>query len=234
MKKNIKYIAGLFGLAIGLASCEYDNYDEPKLRFDGNLVYQGEPIGVSYNDVYFELHEEGWQEFGTINVAIDQDGSFSSLLFAGDYKLIIPSNQGPFMNITNSETNSDTIPLNLRGSNNMDIEVMPYYMLRNVSMEGNSNTVSANFGLEQIITDENARDINEVILYLSKTAFVDGRTSISSARTGGADIADMSNIELTASVPDMTPSQDYVFARLGVRINGVEDMLFSQIERIDF
>jgi len=234
MKNSIKYIAGLFCLTLGLTSCEYDNYDEPKLLFEGNLVYQGEPIGVSYNDVYFELWEEGWQTFGNIGVAVDQDGSFSSLLFKGDYKLIIPASQGPFMNITNTETNSDTIPLNLRGSRNMNIEVLPYYMLRNVNISGNSSSVSADFGLEQIVTDSNAKSINEVVLYLSKSTFVDGRTSISSARIGGGDISDMSNIQLSSNVPDMTPSQNYVFARVGVRINGVEDMLFSPIERIDF
>ncbi|WP_186755463.1 DUF3823 domain-containing protein [Echinicola salinicaeni] len=234
MKNSIKYIAGLFCMTLGLTSCEYDNYDEPKLLFEGNLVYQGEPIGVSYNDVYFELWEEGWQTFGNIGVSVDQDGSFSSLLFSGDYKLIIPASQGPFMSMTNTETNSDTIPLNLRGSLDMDIEVMPYYMLRNVSISGNSNTVNADFSLEQIITDENAKGINEVVLYLSKTTFVDSRTSISSSRIGGADIADLNNIQLSTSVPDMTPTQDYVFARVGVRIDGVEDMLFSDIQRIDF
>ncbi|WP_215224177.1 DUF3823 domain-containing protein [Echinicola shivajiensis] len=234
MKNSIKYIAGLFCLTMGLTSCEYDNYDEPKLLFEGNLVYQGEPIGVSYNDVYFELWEEGWQTFGNIGVSVDQDGSFSSLLFSGDYKLIIPASQGPFMNITNAETNSDTIPLNLRGSLDMDIEVLPYYMLRDVNISGNSSSVSADFSLEQIITDENAKGINEVVLYLSKTTFVDGRTSISSASLGGGDIADLSNIQLNTSVPDMTPTQNYVFARVGVRIDGVEDMLFSNIQRIDF
>lgn len=234
MKNRIKYIAGLFCLTLGLASCEYDNYEEPKLLFEGNLVYQGEPIGVSYNDVYFELWEEGWQTFGNIGVAVDQDGSFSSVLFSGDYKLIIPANQGPFMNIPNAETNSDTIPLNLKGSLDMDIEVLPYYMLRDVSISGNSSTVNADFSLEQIITDENAKGINEVVLYLSKSTFVDGRTSISSTRIGGGDIDDLSNIQLSTEVPNMTPTQGYVFARIGVRIDGVEDMLFSPVQRIDF
>ncbi|GAB3659600.1 DUF3823 domain-containing protein [Echinicola sediminis] len=234
MKNSIKYITGLVCLTLGLTSCEYDNYEEPKLLFEGNLVYQGEPIGVSYNDVYFELWEEGWQTFGNIGVAVDQDGSFSSLLFSGDYKLIIPANQGPFMNIPNAETNSDTIPLNLGSSLDMDIEVLPYFMLRNVDIAGNSSTVNANFALEQIITDANAKSINEVVLYLSKSTFVDGRTSISSSRIGGGDIANMSNIQLSTNVPTMTPSQNYVFARVGVRINGVEDMLFSPIQRIDF
>ncbi|GGZ13946.1 hypothetical protein GCM10007049_02230 [Echinicola pacifica] len=234
MKNNIKYLLGISLLAIGISSCAYDNYDEPKLLFEGNLVYNGYPIGVSYNDVYFQLYEEGWQTFGNISVAIDQAGSFSSLLFSGDYKLIIPADQGPFMNIPNPETSSDTIPLNLRTGLTMDIEVLPYYMIRNVTITGNSTSVLASFGIEQVITNSDARPINEAVLYLSKTAFVDGRTSISAARVSGSDITDLSSINLTTSVPTISPTQGYVYARVGLKIEGVEDMIFSAIERVDF
>lgn len=234
MKNNIKYLLGISLLAIGISSCAYDNYDEPKLLFEGNLVYNGDPIGVSYNDVYFQLYEEGWQTFGNISVAIDQAGSFSSLLFSGDYKLIIPADQGPFMNIPNPETSSDTIPLNLRTGLTMDIEVLPYYMIRNVTITGNSTSVLASFGIEQVITNSDARPINEAVLYLSKTAFVDGRTSISAARVSGSDITDLSSINLTTSVPTISPTQGYVYARVGLKIEGVEDMIFSAIERVDF
>ena len=33
------------------SSCEYDNYEEPKSRLYGKIVYQGEPINVGFNDV---------------------------------------------------------------------------------------------------------------------------------------------------------------------------------------
>ena len=50
MDKLLKMATGL-SLVILLGSCEYDNYDEPDLTLDGHIVYQGDPIGVSYNDV---------------------------------------------------------------------------------------------------------------------------------------------------------------------------------------
>lgn len=230
---NFKNILGMMGIAASLASCSFDNYDEPSIQLDGRIVYQGEPIGVSYNDVYIELWESGWQRLGNIGVAVDQDGSYSSLLFKGDYKMIIPNNQGPFQKITNDQSGNDTIPVNLTGSRTMDIEVMPYYMIRNVSINGGNDQVSASFDLDQIITEDGARAIQEVSLYVSKTAFVDNRTSIATVNRGGGDLESMSGISLEVNVPERVPTQDYAYARIGVRIEGVEDMIFSEIVKVN-
>lgn len=233
MKLNFKNILGMMGIAASVMSCDYDNYDEPQLRLDGRIVYQGEPIGVSYNDVYIELWEQGWQRLGNIGVAVDQDGSYSSQLFKGEYKMIIPNNQGPFQKITNSQSGNDTIPVSLTGSQTLDIEVMPYYMIRNAAITGSSNQVSASFDLDQIITGTGARDIQEVSLYVSKTSFVDVRTSIATANRAGGDLESMGGISLEVDVPARVPTQDYAYARVGVRIVGVEDMIFSEIVKID-
>ncbi len=233
MKLNFKNILGMMGIAASLASCSYDNYDEPSFQLDGRIVYQGEPIGVSYNDVYIELWESGWQRLGNIGVAVDQDGSYSSLLFKGDYKMIIPNNQGPFMKIENDQSGNDTIPVNLTGSRTIDVEVMPFYMIRNTTINGGSNKVTATFDLDQIITGEDGKGIQEVSLYVSKTAFVDTRTSIATSNRGGADLEDLSSITLEVSVPDRVPTQNYGYARVGIKIDGVEDRIFSEIVKVD-
>ncbi|MCE7053434.1 DUF3823 domain-containing protein [Algoriphagus sp. AGSA1] len=230
---NFKNILGMMGIAASLISCSYDNYDEPNFQLDGRIVYQGEPIGVSYNDVYIELWESGWQRLGNIGVAVDQDGSYSSLLFKGDYKMIIPDNQGPFMKINNEQTGNDTIPVNLTGSQTIDIEVLPYYMIRNTDISGGGNKVSATFDLDQIITGDDSRNIQEVSLYVSKTFFVDNRTSIATANRGGGDLEDLSAITLEVDVPERVPAQNYGYARIGVRIQGVEDMIFSEIAKVN-
>ena len=233
MKFNFKNILGMMGIAASLASCSFDNYDEPSFQLDGRIVYQGEPIGVSYNDVYIELWESGWQRLGNIGVAVDQDGSYSSLLFKGDYKMIIPNNQGPFRKIINDQSGNDTIPINLTGSRTMDIEVMPYYMIRNTAINGGTNKVTATFDLEQIISDSNAKDIQEVSLYVSKTAFVDNRTSIATSNRGGGDLANLTSISMEVDVPDRVPTQNYAYARVGVKLEGVEDRIFSQIVKVN-
>src|SRR5690625_71195 len=75
--------------------------------------------------------------------------------------------------------------------------------------------------------------IHDVSLYLKKTNFVYNRTSIAESHIPGHEIENLAALQLEVSVPEMTPTQDYVFARVGVRIAGVQHRLFSEIEVID-
>jgi hypothetical protein len=225
------------GLLVFITACgisSYDNYDSPDATLTGNIVYNGESIPVSYDNVTFELWQSGFGRETPIEVTVAQDGSYSAELFDGDYRLIIPQGQGPFVVPTNTATSSDTVIVEVSGNTIQDIEIIPYYMVRNADFSVSDRTVSANFGLEQIITDDDARGIEYADLYLSKTNFVDGRTSIKTQGIGGAEISDMNNINLSTEAPEITPTQDYVFARIGVKIQNVEDLIFSNIEKIEF
>ncbi|MGO4288360.1 DUF3823 domain-containing protein [Chitinophaga sp. RAB17] len=231
MRTNIQYT--LFMLAgIFLASCKKDNYKAPASTFSGRLVYQGEPVNVSFNDVYFELWEPGWGKRTPINVSVSQDGKFSALLFDAAYKLVIPAAQGPFRSLTDKTTNSDTIPLTISGSVTRDIEVLPYYMIRTPKFVAAGRKLTATFAAEQIIKDANARSIERVSLYVCKTQFVDGRNSIATKDLSGGSITDPAGISLQVDVPATVPEQKTVFARIGLKIAGVEDMIYSPVQEI--
>lgn len=231
MRTKIQY-AILIALGIFSASCKKDNYKAPSSTFNGRLVYQGEPVNVSYNDVYFELWEPGWGTRTPINVSVSQDGSFSAMLFNAAYKLVIPSAQGPFRSIPDKTTNTDTIPLTISGNLQQDIEVMPYYMIRSPKFTAVAKKLTATFNAEKIIKDANARDIERVFLYVCKTQFVDGRNSIQTADMAGGDIVNPANISLQLDIPDVVPAQPSVFVRVGLKIAGVEDLLFSPVQEI--
>lgn len=225
----------LFLLFIGLASCEYDNYDAPDATLQGRVVYQGEPIGVAVNEVNFELWEPGWQLRTPINVTVAQDGSYSASLFNATYKLTFRPNQGPFRMMHNSATDSDTILVDVNGSTVLDIEVEPYYMIRSPQITLNGDEVNATASLEQIITGDDARNIEQVSLFVNKTQFVDQRGDYNLARTdvAGGDIEDLNNISISTNVPDLVRSQSYMYGRIGVKIEGVEDMLYSPVQRLE-
>lgn len=231
MKANIQY-AIFIALGVLSASCKKDNYKAPSSAFTGRLVYQGEPVNVSYNDVYFELWEPGWGKSTPIVVNVSQDGSFSSLLFNAAYKLVIPAAQGPFRSLTDKTTNSDTIPLTVSGNLTRDIEVLPYYMIRHPKFVATARKVTATFAAEQIIKDANARDIERVSLYICKTQFVDGRNSVATKDMSGSDITNPAGISLQTDVPALVPEQKTVFARVGIKIAGVEDMIYSPVQEI--
>lgn len=231
MKLQLIIILGI--ISSFLYSCGLDNYDAPGSKLEGRLVYNSEPINVSYNDVTFQLWEPGWQKKAEINVAVDQDGSYSALLFNANYKLIVPSNQGPFRSKTNTVTGSDTILVKVNGNQVLDIEVEPYYMIRNAQFAVTGRVITGTFKAEKIITGINAKNINEVAIYVNKTMFVDFRSNVASAKLAGSALTDLNAISLNTTVPALTPVQTYVFVRVGLKIQGVEDMIFSPIVKVN-
>lgn len=218
--------------AAAVFSCKKDNYEPPKSYLTGHIVYQGEAIQVERNQVPFQLFQFGFGRVGPINGIVAQDGSYSALLFDGEYKLIIPNGQGPFLWPKTAAGNPDSVTVTMRGSQELDLEVTPYYMVRNAQISASGGNVNATFSLEKIINDANARDVEAVHLYVNKTQFVSGGNQVASTSIAGANISDMNSIALSVAVPAMVPTQDYVFARVGVKISGVEDMLFSPLVKV--
>ncbi|HEU0228718.1 MAG TPA: DUF3823 domain-containing protein [Arachidicoccus soli] len=241
--KFYKKILVIGGLMSCFNACKKDNYAPPTNKFTGRVVYQGTPLGLKNNNggtVYFELWQGGYGKSGAINVYFNQDGSFSDLLFNGTYKMVIPTSQGPFMSIENPETHTDTIPLVLTGNKTMDIEVMPYYMINNAKfIIGADSVVTASCSVKKIITDTNAKDIQFVALYVNRTDFVDDNNSFVSNTIAGGDISDMNNLSFTAKIPTNIANanigvgkQNYFYARIGLKIVGLDDMLFSDVVKV--
>jgi hypothetical protein len=227
MKYHILYIALLIATA---TSCKKDNYDSPSSKLSGRVVYKGEAIGLEYDQVKFELYQYGFGKTGPIAAVFAPDGTYSMLLFNGEYKFIIPNGQGPFKWKQTAAGAPDTTLITLQGNQELDIEVTPYYMLRNAQLTRSGGNVTGAFKIEKIITDASARDVEEVSLYLNKTAFVSGANNVAVKTMKGSDITDPSNVNLSVAVP---PAQNYVFARIGLKIAGVEDRIFSPVVKIE-
>ena len=209
MKSKIYFL--LLGTLLLVTSCELDNFNEPDAFLTGSIVYNGEAIPVARNQVRFELWQSGYDAPAPIDVAIAQDGSFSSRLFSGDYKLSFLATEGPF------KAPTDTIYFSLNGNTAKDFEVNPYVMIRNSQFSHASGVVSGSCSIEQIITGADAKDVERVTL-----AQVD------------ADISDFNNISMSVEIPtDATkPDQNYIFARIGVKLQGVEDMIYTHVEKV--
>jgi hypothetical protein len=232
--KTIKALI-LVMMAFGIGACEYDNYDGPGSKFEGRVVYQGAPLNLDSRDLKMELWEIGWKKKTKIDVQVGQDGTFSALLFDGDYKLYIPRNTVPFKVPLNEQTQSDTLRVEIRGSKAMDIEVTPYYIVKNSAISNTGRKINASFSVEKIITDANAKNVDEVFLYVSKTNLVASRNDIGGVVSmKGADIPDLNNVSLSRDVQVLTPDQSYVFARVGVKLAGVEYLIYSPVQKIQF
>jgi hypothetical protein len=234
MKKKISYIMMAAMMTASFVACKKDNYTPPQSMLSGQLTYQGEKINVEVNQVPFQLFQFGFGKVGAISSTFDQDGKFSALLFDGDYKLTVPGNQGPFMWKKAASGAQDSISVKMAGNQELEVEVTPYYMVRNATFEAKENKVTGTFNLEKIVTDANAKNIERANLYINKTQFVSaGDYNIASVQLSGDQIKTMTGITMTVGVPAISPAQNYVYARIGLKIAGVEDMIFSPVQKID-
>lgn len=220
-------------LIVALAACKKDNYKEPSAQLAGQLQYKGEVINVERNQVPFQLYQYGFGKVGAINGTFAQDGTYGALLFNGNYKLLIPSGQGPFLWKELAPGVPDSMAVTMNGNQTLNIEVTPYYMIRNTQITAAGGKVTANFKADKIIQDANAKDIERVSLYINTGQFV-GTDNVAAADMAGSAIVDPGNISLQVSIPTFTPAQNFVYARVGLKIANVEDMIFSPLLKVSF
>lgn len=241
MKIKFHYIILLVLLAA--TACKKDNYDRPSSTLKGRLLYNGEAINLEYDRVPLELYQPGFGKTGAIRGTFGQDGAYSTLLFNGNYKLTIPPNQGPFMWKELGPSKRDTLAVTISGNQTLDIDVTPYYMIRNSTFTANGGKLQATFSIEKVITDANAKNIENVTLYINKTQFVSGTDNINissdpnvvePAILNGNSITNLNNITITDDIPSISPTQNYVFVRVGLKIADVEDRIFSPLIKVTF
>ena len=225
-----KFYLLIFSALLVVTSCELDNFNEPDAIFTGRIMYNGEAIPVARNQVRFELWQPEYETPAPIDVAIAQDGSFSSRLFSGKYELRFLQGEGPF------KAPSNVINIELSGGKQMDIEVTPYHLIRNPQFSHASGTINATCSVDQILTGADAKDVERVTLVINRTQFVDANSGSegSIAQADATDISNLSSLSMSVEIPidPKKPDQDYMFARIGVKIAGVEDMIYSQVEKL--
>ncbi|SFQ23694.1 DUF3823 domain-containing protein [Parafilimonas terrae] len=232
--KTISYFSLILLMVAASACSKKDNYDPPKEQVNGAILYKGDSIYLEYNRVPYQFYQYGFGKVGPVEQTFTQSGVISSILFNGSYKFIVPNGQGPFLWPKTAGGAPDSLDVTVSGSQQLNIEVTPYYMVRNASISAGGGTVSGTCKIEKIVTDANAKDIESVTLYINKTQFVSGANNIASASVSGADITNPDNVSLSVSIPAITPAQNYVFARIGLKIAGVEDMIFSPLFKLNF
>lgn len=229
MKLKPIYILFLF---LPVFSCKKDNYKEPSTTLKGRILYNNEEIGLEYDRVPLEFYQMGFGKKGAMTASFAQDGSYSVLFSDGNYKLIIPNGQGPFKWNQNTAGVNDTLAVTVNGSQTMDLQAIPYYLIRNAVYKVSGTDLTATFRVDQIITGNTAKKIERVNLYVNKTQFVSGADNIASSELSGGAITDPAALTLKVGIPAVVPVQNYVFARIGIKIEGVEDMIFSPLQKI--
>jgi hypothetical protein len=222
MKKA--WLVPFLALVVGLMACEKDNYDPPSSQLTGRVVYQNQPVGVRSNGVQLELWQSGYQLFTKIPLLIDQDGTFSAVLFDGDYKLVRLRGNGPWVD------NTDTIPVQVRGAAVIDVPVQPYFVIQNDRITRSATSLAASCRVQAVA---GSRAIERVTLYVSTTQFVDANNNVGSQSKVAADLTDLSrDVTFAYNLPASVANRGTVYARLGVKTAGVAEMLYTPVQKL--
>lgn len=217
-------IFGFFLLALCMA-CEKDNYAPPTSQLIGSVVYNNQPIGLRSGGVQLELWQPGFALNRKIPVYIDQNGSFSAALFDGTYKLTFVSGNGPWV------VSQDTILLDVKGDTQVSVPVKPFFIPREEKISVQNGKVSAAMNIERI---DNSRTLQNVGLYVGTTAILDNINNKQRAEVTAATIGQTGGpVSLEVTLPASLSSRDYIFARLGIRVSGVNEMIFSPVVKLE-
>lgn len=226
----------LFLIAVSsiiFTSCEYDNFDEPNATISGKVVYEGETIYVKNNQVTFRLYEPGWELSSStyMDVQVAQDGTFSASVYKGkNYCLIRQANIGPWVNPTSSDT---IYVINCSKNQVVEMPVTPYYILTSASITCSNKVVSGTCSVKQVT---GGRNIEYVGLYAGRNVIVDNTYNFGSAGavTTTASAGDQISLTLNlsglqvSSTAGSLPSTGFIYARMGLKIEGIDAMVYTE------
>lgn len=222
MKLITKIFTFLVG-AIFTTSCGLDNYDSPQSTLNGTVTYQDKALGVrgTSDAVQLQLYQDGYEKHDPISVYVGQNGTFSAVLFNGQYKLVTKSGNGPWLS-------SDTAIVNVNGITSCTLEVIPYFTITNASFALNGSVAVCSAQVNQIVSSSS---ISEIYLLVSKTSFVDEGTYIARQNMEDPEIGD---VTLSMDMGDNSDfaSAQHLFARLGVKAAEADQAIYSDIVQL--
>ena len=221
--KKITSCFTLLCCLLAISSCRYDNFDEPQSMLTGKVVYEGEPICVRAGGAEFALYQDGYALHNSIPVYINQDGTYSAVLFDGEYKLVRMGN-APW-----ERPNNDTILVEVHGNTVQDIPVTPYFIIKDASFTKNGSKVTAKFTVKKVSSSATLEDVR---IYLGEMLITDNNTNRANVSLG-KDIQLDQVITADIDIPESLASEDYFFARVGVKSGQASEYCYTQSTKIE-
>ncbi|RDV11520.1 DUF3823 domain-containing protein [Pontibacter diazotrophicus] len=222
---KFRLITYIMAMVVVLSGCEYDNHEPPKTMLTGKVVYQDQAIGVRSSGVQLELWQPGYPVLQKIPVYVDQEGTFSAMVFDGNYKLTRLRGNGPWVD------NTDTIDVQVQGNTVVEVPVQPFFLIRNEQFQNNGNAVTTTLNVEALVP---GAKIERVTYYLGSTTIVDANNFAAVTDIWWPnEEAVAAPMSMSLEVPANIANKGYVFARVGVKIADVAEMIYSPVEKVE-
>jgi hypothetical protein len=216
-----------------LVGCTFDNYDPPKSTLTGTVVYNGSAVGVRSGATQLELWQYGFKLRSKIAVNIAQDGTYTALLFDGNYKLVRLAG-APWSSQT------DSIDVVVKGKTTVDVPVTPFYTISGdtYAFTKSDSTVTATCMINKIGTAA----ITSATLYVSSTTILDANNSLQTTTLAAAALTDLTTSKtIKVKLTNLSPTflyknsyapRGYVYARLGVLSAGSTERMYGPVQKI--
>lgn len=222
---KFRLITFVMAMVVVLSGCEYDNHEPPKAMLTGQVVYQDQAIGVRASGVQLELWQPGYPVLQKIPVFVDQEGAFSAMVFDGSYKLTLLRGNGPWAD------NTDTIDVEVRGATVVEVPVQPFYLIENESFQSSGDAITATLDAEEVTP---GAQVERVTFYIGTTTIVDANNFAAATDIWGPDAEALSApLSLSINLPGELAGREYVFARVGVKMAGVQEMIYSPVQKVE-
>ena len=223
----MKIVSNIFSIILLLvlfSGCGKDNFDAPESKLVGRVTYQGQALNVrgTGEAVQLQLYQDGYEKNDPISVFVGQDGTFSALLFDGEYRLTTRDGNGPWVN------SHESVTVHLNGHTEVNLEVTPYFTISNEQLSVAGSVMNASFTINQIVPEAK---ISRVMLLLSKTQFADDVNNL--FRQDFSDVTPGS-VNLSANIGGNTEiaKAKALYARVGVLANGADQAIYSPVVRL--
>lgn len=219
------YIYLLFAASFTVfTGCKYDNYSEPQSVLSGIIGSQGQAIGVRSNAVQLELWQSGYQLYTKIPVYVQQDGTFKVVLFDGNYKLTYLKGVGPWV------TKTDTIAVSVKGNTIVNFPVEPFFIIKTSSFVKSGTNIVGTLTLQRVNTTQT---LEAVRIFLNKGVITDGNINLANFSIAASSIPDANaTITISVAIPSTLSSNDYLYARVGVKTTGVTELAYGVPQEI--
>ena len=188
----------------------------------GNLVYNGQVVPVKNGQIPLNFYQDSYKGNGNFQVMPSQDGKINALLFDGEYKIILASNQGAY------EENATPYILNVKGKTELNWEITPFFFVNKATYNCANKQITAKVDISKISQN---RDLEFVSIIVSKSIICDRINKEKEFILNASDISNLSDIHITGDLSNW--KNDYFFVRIGVKSVGNTFYNYSQVQRIE-
>ena len=153
---------------------------------------------------------------------VNSDGEFNSLMYDGFYKIVVRQDRGPWI------PRQDTIEVNIKGNQILDVEVTPYFLIKDTEIDFQNKVVKVKCKINQVVE---TASIDRAVIYISKTKLVDNVAKIAEKSFTNLNPGEH---EFTFDLSDngVTDAAKFLYARVGVKARQGNDYIFSEVTQL--